>query len=298
MSLTNLIGEEGYGRVVKGRHGYFLYNAHDIYVGRSMAVYGEYSEGEIDLFSQICAPGDTVVEAGANIGAHTVPLARIVGRQGAVCAFEPQRLVFQPLCANVALNSLENVRCYELALAAEGGHAHLPSVRYDADGNFGGVALSEEPTEHSLPVNKVTLDDFLHIPRMRLLKVDVEGMEADVLRGAARTIERTRPLVYVENHRPVAGEALVGLILDMGYRPYWHVVPLFNPKNHAGVTENLFPSINSISVLAVPVEIDARVVGFTPIADPADHPLREGLELRHLHSSVYHFSQESRPNAD
>jgi len=64
------------------------------------------------------------------------------------------------------------------------------------------------------------------------------------------------------------------------------------------VTDNLFPAISSFNVFAVPTELDARATGFTPISDPADHPLREGSRLRNLHSSVYHFSQESRTDAD
>src|SRR5690606_13771278 len=57
------------------RHGPMLFNKRDLYVGRSLATYGEFSEAEIGLFRQILRPGGVVIEAGANIGAHTVPLA-------------------------------------------------------------------------------------------------------------------------------------------------------------------------------------------------------------------------------
>jgi FkbM family methyltransferase len=291
MAPANLIGAEGFARVARARHGYFLYNKHDIYIGRSIAVYGEYSEGEVALFQQICGPSDVVVEVGANIGAHTVPLARMVESGGFVCAFEPQRIVFQNLCANVALNSLLNVRCYEMALAAERGHAHVESIRYDADGNFGGIALSATPTESSSPRHTAPLDEIVDLTRLRLLKVDVEGMEADVLRGAARTIQRTRPLIYAENDRPELSEELINLIVGMGYRMYWHVVPLHSAHNHAQVSENLFPGITSINVLAVPEETDARVVGLIPVSDASDHPLSDGTRLRSMRSSICHYSE-------
>src|SRR3954465_1933985 len=88
------------------RHGQMLVNRHDVYIGRSLELYGEWSEGEIDLFRQVLRPGMVVADAGANIGTHTVARAQMVAPNGVVYAFEPQRIVFQTLAANVALNSL------------------------------------------------------------------------------------------------------------------------------------------------------------------------------------------------
>jgi FkbM family methyltransferase len=294
MGLDSLIGDAGHARLVQSRHGYLLHNVHDIYIGRSIATYGEYSEGEVGLFAQICGPGDLVVEAGSNIGAHTVPLAQMVSPGGYVYAFEPQRSVYQILCANVALNSLSNVRAYQLALASEAGSAYIPNVSYEADGNFGGISLSKMPNENTVAVHQLILDDLLDLPRLRLLKVDVEGMEVDVLRGAEQTIQRLRPVIYVENDRPEASESLIRLISDMGYVLHWHVVPLFNTRNFAGISENVFPGIDSINMLATPAEMNARIVGLIPVADATDHPLREQTQLRNLRSSVVHFSENAR----
>lgn len=71
------------------RHGKMIYNKNDMYIGRSLDRYGEYSEGEVDLFRQIVHQGDTVLEVGANLGAHTLALALLVGEGGCVHAFEP-----------------------------------------------------------------------------------------------------------------------------------------------------------------------------------------------------------------
>src|SRR4030095_11726468 len=91
------------------KSGPMLFNKYDIYVGGSLQKYGEFSVGEQDLFQSVVHQGELVVEVGANIGAHTVELARMVGPEGEVHAFEPQRIVFQTLCANLALNQLTNV---------------------------------------------------------------------------------------------------------------------------------------------------------------------------------------------
>ena len=99
------------------RYGKIIYNQMDLYVGKSLKLYGEYSQGEADLFDVLIASGDWVIEGGANIGAHTVHLAQLTGRNGAVIAFEPQRLVFQLLAGNIAINSLSNVRCFQKGLS-------------------------------------------------------------------------------------------------------------------------------------------------------------------------------------
>ena len=92
-----------FNRVQQSRYGRMLFNANDTYVGTSIEAYGEYSEGEVQLFRQILRPGDVVVDAGANIGAHTLFFARAVSPGGAVFAFEPQRL----LCTRPANSILD-----------------------------------------------------------------------------------------------------------------------------------------------------------------------------------------------
>src|SRR5437773_2697778 len=91
-----------FNRLKQCRHGMMLYNINDVYIGRSLDQYGEFSEGELDLFQQFVKPGQLILEVGANIGAHTVWLAQAVGSTGTVLAFEPQRIVYQALCANLA----------------------------------------------------------------------------------------------------------------------------------------------------------------------------------------------------
>lgn len=100
---------EKFNIVRQCRHGLMVFNRHDQFIGKALKVYGEYSEGEYDVFSQVVKPGDTVIEAGANLGAHTLGLAQLAGPNGRVYAFEPQRLMFQTLLGNAALNSLTNI---------------------------------------------------------------------------------------------------------------------------------------------------------------------------------------------
>jgi len=223
----------------------------DRYIGRSLCLYGEFSEIEGQLFSRLLGPGDLLIEVGANIGAHTVHLARLVGPKGMVLAYEPQRVIFQLLCANLALNRLSNVRARRAAVGRRAGSLKVPSLDYTGEANFGGVSLRRVAAGE--PVRVIPLDS-LRLDSLRLLKVDVEGMEFEVLSGAGQLIARHRPLLYVENDRRENSRRLMRLIVRLGYQMWWHLPPLFNPKNYGGNRKNVFGRIVSANLLCVPNE--------------------------------------------
>lgn len=258
---------EGCHQAAACRHGTLLFNRHDQYIGRSLALYGEYSEDEVRLLAPLLRPGDLVVEAGANLGAHTVPLARAVGPAGRVLAFEPQRLVFQLLCANAALNSLTQVDARQAALGATPGSLRVPPLPPDQAANFGAVALQAAGPGEAVPVLPL---DALDLPACRLLKADVEGMECAVLDGARHTLARCRPVLYVENDRPAQSAALIARMLELGYRLWWHLPPLYRADNWRGAAQDVFPGIVSINLLGLPGEWGARVEGLRPVRGPQD----------------------------
>ncbi len=193
-----------------------------------------------------------MIEVGANIGAHTLPLARIVGERGRVYAFEPQRVVFQTLCANMALNSLIQVETYALAVGEQNGWRVLPEIDYKRVGNFGGVSLEQH--KRGLPLPQTTLDSFppLQKQTIKLIKVDVEGMELKVLQGEEQLIKAQQPVLYLENDREDQSEALVQWIVSMGYQIKAHQPPLFNENNAKQCKENVFGEVVSKNILCVP----------------------------------------------
>ena len=244
--------------LVEAKHGRMLVNRHDAYIGRSIMELGEFSEGEVDLFRQVLKPGALVVEAGANIGAHTIPLAGFVGPSGRVVAFEPQRVVFQMLCANVALSSLMNVTAYWSAVGELPGELWVPTIDYAQPNNFGGLALEGRTSGERVPVQTI---DALRLERLDLLKADVEGMELAVLKGARQTIERCHPLLYVENDREEKSAELLTLIKTLGYSVFSHNPRLYNPNNFFGETNNPFGNIISINLFAVHSSVAANIQG-------------------------------------
>lgn len=256
---------KGFNRCVFAREGYTVYNHHDIYIGQAIERYGEYSLAEAEVLTALVRPGAVVVEAGANIGVHTQALARAVGSEGFVYAYEPQRIVFQTLCANLALNSLMNVDARHAALGREPGYVRIPDIDYARPDNFGGISL--ERFSQGRKVRIVVLDEDVETERLDLLKVDVEGMELEVLEGAGKLIRRFRPVLYVENDRQEKSEALIAHLLGLNYRLYWHFPPLFNENNFYRNPQNTLGNVVSVNMLCVPREAGHQINGAQEITD-------------------------------
>lgn len=249
------------------RNGMILFNRHDQYVGASLRKYGECSISETNLFGLLIQPGMTVLEIGANIGMHTIDLSRLSGPIGAVHAFEPQRLVFQTLCANLALNSCANVFTYHSAVGAEPGSLLVPWLEPNAAANFGGLSLLGAQNGERVP--QITIDQIGFGERY-FIKVDVEGMEIEALLGAAATIARARPILYVENDRQERSADLISLVTSYGYRLYWHTPLLYNAKNFRSDPENIFGNIVSVNMLCIPTEVPHDLRGFREVSSSTD----------------------------
>ncbi len=264
------------------RHGLFFVLLSDLYIGRSLAAYGEYSEIEVAFLTSLVRPGATILDVGANIGSITVPLARAVGPTGRVLAFEPQTFLHRILRANVAVNDLASVAIpLRAAVGEEPGHVDVPILDYARDDNYGGFDISlrdftDQPSRAvaAEPVPLLTID-ALDLPACDLIKIDVECMELDVVFGAAATIERHRPVVYLEVSRKAP--ALLMSLDALGYRAWWRRPPLFNPANHRRRAENSWPGVVSCNVVCLHAdrplaEETVRRHALIPILDPFAAP--------------------------
>lgn len=259
-------------RLKNCRHGVMLYDTRDQQVGASLHRYGEFAELEAQLFSGLINPGMLVLEIGANIGAHTVHLAKLVGANGGIVAFEPRRVMFQMLCANLALNGIENTDAKCLAVGAAPGETSVPRAKYGSDSSLGGIppALSDEDL-----VEMIALDNLM-LPACHMIKIDAKGAEKQVLDGARQTIVRFRPYIYVADESPDRHAELVATLFDLEYRMWWHMPWLFNPRNLAGDNENLFPGITSFNLICLPREAaPEEIEGGVEVKSASDpHPLQ------------------------
>lgn len=266
------------------RHGRMLHHAKDAVIGRSLDYYGEYFESEVEVFRHYLNPGDVAVDAGANIGSHTLAMARMVGAGGKVLAFEPQRVVFQMLCANMALNDVTWVDCHWMALAADDGDVWVPELDLRVAANHGGVAVT-----HGGDGQRVAgraLDTVFHGDRLKLVKADVEGMELALVLGGAETLGRFQPVLYLENDRIEHSPSLLSVLRGMGYACHWHLPLFHNPANFNGREAPLHPcgfteqgdgrlgSIGfAVNMLCLPDGVSPPPVpGLLAVADDEEHP--------------------------
>lgn len=239
------------------KHGLMAYSRNDTLIGRSLDSYGEWCEYEIELLGQILRLGDVVIDVGANIGTHTVAFAGLVGPTGHVFSYEPQPRLHRLLAANITLNECDNVSLSRCAIGAE--FAHVPMADLPPDHvvfNFGALPLNAPAL---IPSSDTTIVMPLDGMRAKpsLIKIDVEGMEADVIRGARETIARHSPVLYLENNGDDSA-AIAPILDEIGYRAWWSIGPYFNPENHFGNPVNIWPPnlVPSANLIAVPRRSD------------------------------------------
>jgi FkbM family methyltransferase len=185
--------------------------------GRMLATSGVWEPHVTAVFRGLLAPGDVCVDVGANVGYFTLLASRLVGPAGRVYAFEPAPLAYAALAANLGRNDAVNVTAERVAVGAEEGTAVLHEA---TEGSNRGASSLRRVPEASLgarervdvsvdvrPLAALLRDGDL--PRLRLVKIDVEGYEGEVLRGLDPIFERGfRPAVIVEVHAGLAPETV------------------------------------------------------------------------------------------
>jgi FkbM family methyltransferase len=263
------------------RHGVMLVNRNDVYMGQALLLYGECCEIESQFLLALSRHPGLIIEAGANMGIHTIPIASQLAKQDRkLLAFEPQPVIFQQLCANLALNGLTNVRALPYACGSENGPLTFQVPDYHSIGNFGDTSMSDSIPASSRReiVQCVRLDAIVAEGTVGLIKIDVEGYELQVLKGCEGILSRCHPLFYIENDRAEKSPMLIQWLFDHDYRLWWHIPPLFNPANFRGVPENCYSTVCSLNMLGIHKSTPIPVQGMTEILDAKDYPLFERAE--------------------
>lgn len=198
-------------------HQYLVFKGNDLI---SNAVKQQGYEIEVFALSQALLKRHTdgvVLDIGANMGTFSIPLAK-ANPHMTFHAFEPQRIIYYQLCANTFINGLDNLHCHNFGLSNKSKRFEIVVPDYAHETNIGAFSIDKEVRENEYEVKTegvketmVTfpLDDGRH-QNVRLIKVDVEGHELEVIKGAIDTIKGN-------NYPPIIFEA-------------WNWKPWFEPK--------------------------------------------------------------------
>ena len=173
--------------------------------------------------------GDGVIalDCGANIGVHTVEWAKHMTGWGMVMAFEAQERIYYALAGNIAINNCFNARAVYAALTSQPGSMKIPRLNYLVNSSFGSLELRKrdntefigQAIDYSekamMEVRALSIDSY-NFPRIDVIKIDVEGMELEVLAGAAKSIAAHRPIMLIEAMK-TDFEALRTWLVNRGY---------------------------------------------------------------------------------
>lgn len=205
--------------------------------GLSIHNTGIYDIAASEALARLVVPGDTVVDGGANIGYMTVLAGHMAGSEGRVIAFEPHPVLYSRLCQHVRLAESHGCKAKfnlrEQALGSTTGNAwlHVPGGFEQNDG-LASMIPSKDAGEHRLEVSLTTLDEALDVDSVKLLKLDIEGYEAEALTGARELLKsgRVRNILF-EDHHFGTGQ-VVSILLAHGYELFSLGWKCFGPAIH------------------------------------------------------------------
>jgi FkbM family methyltransferase len=202
-------------------------------VGFDILETGSFAAGEIKTGNALLGlrrkhHGDGVVaiDCGANIGVHTIEWASSMTGWGSVIAIEAQERIYYALAGNIAISNCLNATVIHGAVASEPGTMRIPSPNYLLPASFGSLELRKRNNNefigqaidydyNTVCVRKLTIDQ-LELPRVDLIKLDIEGMELEALAGGVNTIKKSRPILLIEKIK-TDSEQLKALLARHGY---------------------------------------------------------------------------------
>jgi FkbM family methyltransferase len=199
-----------YTMVVPSIYGQVLVNRYDTNQTNALIkTGGSLDAGEIGLLQSIAnllPPGVVFVDVGANFGLYSLAMAQSLKASGGkVITIEAQRIIFNMVCGSVALNSIENMFVYHLAIADQAGFIAIPKLDYTKVSSYGSVEFADQQAEFigqergvsTESVRAMSLDDMAW-PRVDIIKIDIEGMEELALAGGTELFGTQRPIAFIE----------------------------------------------------------------------------------------------------
>ena len=235
-TLAFVLASSNHGAMIVNRFDYQLTApGRGFGVGFQILERGCFDPQEVELAIQLLelrrihnGDGVVAIDCGANIGVHTVEWAIAMTGWGSVVSIEAQERIYYALAGNIAINNCFNAIAMHGAVSAEAGTMKIPMPDYTTASSFGSLELRQSATNEfigqkidyseasAVTIQKIPLDS-LKLPRVDLIKIDVEGMELEALIGAQQTIETSHPILLIESIKAGA-DKLTAWVEARGYR--------------------------------------------------------------------------------
>lgn len=228
----------GLSAVAETRIGALQYLPDELLAGDSLRWYGEVLQPQLELLEKLVRPGATVIEIGSGIGAHAIPIAKMVGDGGQLLCYESRPVQRQILRQNLGAH---RASCVTL-------------MRQHAAGSMLGDQASIAGPSQSI--------DDLQLDRLGLLKVSAGSASMDVLAGAAATLWRLRPWLFIAAEREPSLNAVAARAREYGYRTWRMETAWFNPGNFNRRHADIFEGRVALTLVAVPEEVDGDMAQF------------------------------------
>jgi FkbM family methyltransferase len=257
-AVQTLLGKSNRNIAVVKRRG-IRWNL-DLNEGIDFSIYliGGFEPRTLRLYQKIIKPGYTVLDIGANVGSHTLPLARLVGNNGRVVAFEPTAFAYRKLIVNIGLNPELSPRIIprQAMLVADSRSRLLPGLFSSWPLENSGD-LHEEHKGRLMDTSGASVEtiddavDRLNLSRIDFLKIDVDGYEYPVLKGGLQTLKIHKPSIIME-FAPYLIKLeefcdMVELLLELGYR-FHNANSMKQLPSDAHALKNLIPPGASLNI--------------------------------------------------
>ena len=218
----------------------------DSVVSQSILLFGEYCDAEVQVMSKYLTPQSVYLDIGTNIGYHALAVHQTAGCP--VLAFEPHPNHFSVAAYNC---KDKPIRIYNTALGNKNSTMTISNFDENILGNYGEVGVNDTGIE----VQVIKLDTLEDLSDVTLMKIDVEGAELDVLKGATKTIKNQRPVIFYEAIDNEVWNKCYKWLDAKDYKQYW-VICRHKPMKETFKKTDVNPfGLSGVSnILAVPIE--------------------------------------------
>jgi FkbM family methyltransferase len=255
-----------HGTLIVNRNDYHMVDAKRGYgVGYQILNTSSFDQEEVNFVVALLGlrrkyyqDGVVALDCGANVGVHTIDWAKSMHNWGKVIAFEAQEKIYYALAGNIAINNCLNASAYYAAVGSSDSTIKIPVPDYLTPASFGSLELKQsnnnefigqkiDYSDAAMTEVRLMRIDSLNLQRVDLIKIDVEGMEIDVLLGAQETIKRCKPIMTIEIIKTDKAQ-VEAFLVKHGYKSFPMGINILAIHNDDALNNNITATAHGINV--------------------------------------------------